>query len=207
MNPKHYTFLKADLATTQSLREEYEQTIPAKRREALDNLIAKYNAMEVALRSRWGRPDGVMGLIYPVGDPALSQSHIRILDDFTIDGQDCKIVTGKRNSKAGKSLCHNLEHADSLLTELPKFQDWLPIRLDAVRGYIGGPHPGGRGFSMLETTAGMSQAKDDDDAVVVMAVPVYHDGEEKPFSAPDGFTTITYGQFYDITTPPKTESA
>lgn len=188
-NEAHYKYFKSDAATKDAMAAEYNGTIAAKRDEALNSLTASTGAVAWQTRSSWGGADTVARLVFPADHPHKEDPALMV-ETVWFEGKKHIAVRGKMNRKAGVKFNEAIDGINATLKDLPPYRDWLVDKLGIMVCGLGGPHPGGRGTSMISTYGGNCGD------VLVFAVPL--DGFDK-IEVPESLAEISYGTFYDMT--------
>jgi hypothetical protein len=194
---QHYRSIEPGLA--ELLLTEFAETIEPQRTELLKNLYNDTGGAIAHIPSNiWGQPDGISSLVFPEEHPITKEPHIKIVDRRKYKGNRVVSVRGMGNRKDGKAFNSLLGTASAKLTELPMFTQWLIVKYDLERTCLGGPHPGGRGTSMLSTSAGLSSDSEGVERCVLFAIPKKNDDDKRDITLPAGFEKISYGIFYDL---------
>ena len=197
MNEKRYFYFVSTPDAAKAILSDFDTNIAHKRKAIIDSLyIEAGGAVAHTEASNWGRASSIRYLVYPVAHPIVSASHIKVHDTREHNGEKVAIVGGKGNHKLGKALNTLVAKANDALTEYPYLSDWFISSNNLMRTMIGAS-------SMISTNFGI--AKDDNgEDVAVLRVPKYTErtGDappvDEPVDVPEGFSEITYGQFFDL---------
>ncbi|CAM0010082.1 hypothetical protein VPH234P10_0048 [Vibrio phage 234P10] len=190
----YYRYVNADLA------KRYEAEVGGKRKEILSELLDSTGALAYTASSSWGGPEVVRELVYPFDTPHKEDPHIKTVRTDRFNNERVVILDGKRNRKAGVAFNKPVTDANNLLKDLPDFKAWVISELGINRTGIGGAHESGRGMAMLSTDFGMV------DGVYFFRIPSDKtDGKSKEVVIPEGFESLTYGQWYDLVNATESE--
>lgn len=187
---KHYDYFKYE---NKELQPKYNDEIGSKRTESLRKMLEGSGALAYTSSSSWGGVETVRELVYPYETELKDLPHVMNIRSDRYDGQRVVVLRGKLNSKAGKDFNKWINQARDEIKDLPDFKSWVIETLDVNRTGLGGAHSSGRGTAMLSTDFGMR------DGVYLFRIPKDScDGISGTNEVPEGFKSISYGQWYDI---------
>ncbi|AUR81454.1 hypothetical protein NVP1005O_57 [Vibrio phage 1.005.O._10N.286.48.F2] len=187
---KHYDYFKYE---NKELQPKYNEEVGSKRTESLRKMLEGSGALAYTNSSSWGGVETVGELVYPYDTELKSLPHVMNIRSDYYDGQKIVVLRGKLNSKAGKDFNKWIDQARDEIKDLPDFKAWVIKSLDVGRTGLGGAHESGRGTAMLSTDFGMR------DGVYLFRIPKDScDGISGTNEVPEGFESISYGQWYDI---------
>lgn len=196
-NEKHYDYYAVSPEESAEVHALYTSTIEQKRKDVQQELLDQTGAIAWRTSSNWGKPDSICDLVYPRDSELVKGGHLKMTGRDHFDGQPVQCVRGKLNSKAGIAFNKPINEANAKLADLPDFCDWLVhVHYKISRTGLGGPHPGGRGVSMLSTSGGF--AGKTEPRRLVFRIPNDQSERHGQVEVPESFEKMTYGAWYDL---------
>lgn len=197
-NEKYYRYFKVTGDEAVKLLADYE-VVGEKRKEVIKTHITKVGAVLHTEHRDWGGKTLVAELVFSADHQFPCEVKTERTD--TIDGEKVVVVRGKGRNRGAREfnamLSRTIRELNEALTECPKFKDYLIDHYNVRCSGLGEASGRGWGVAMLSTNCGKAAGSDD---VLLFAIPSKSDECDQP-EIPASFEEITYGQFYDLSTP------
>lgn len=198
---KYYDYYLVEGESVKELVEGYKK-IDEKRKELITETMNSVGAVGwVDSRGLGDKGDKILSFAWRK-DFSFS-CPVTIKKTGSLNGSEVIVARGKGNTTDGrlfnKKLDETLQILNDKLVPLPCWASYIINHFSIMHSAHGGPSAIRPSATAILTTYGGTVPGRKD--ALVFAIPNRDDGYNKPVVIPDNFMKLTYGQFYDMTTP------